>query len=165
MTTRWSTDTDTNILPMNMYIPNIGEVQYYSEAAWNPGQLQRASMEEGVWESPLSVWFKMEWIVPEFKTWRHISNLMLHISHLVGQIDVNTVQNTIPSPTFDNIPDYNPRRKAFVLSAKQQERIRQIVWQDLTWAEGEIVYTSLGEEVFLRGTNWEMEPIGLSDNF
>ncbi len=152
-------------LPTRVYIPDIQEVQYYSEAAWNPKQFNNNSIEHAIWESPLSVQFKVEWVVPEFKTWVDASNLVLHINHLVWRIDVSAVENQVLSPTFDNIPDYNPRRKVFVLSERQRERIRRIVWGSLSGANGEIVYTSLGEEIFLRNTRWEMEPIGLSDNF
>ncbi len=152
-------------LPIYLYIPSHQEVQYYSEVAWNPKQLDNNSSQNAIWESPLSVQFKIEWVVPEFKTWVNISNLVLHISHLVWRIDVNAVENQVLSPTFENVPDYNPRRRALILSKQRQERIREIVWGDLSEAEGEIVYTSLGEEIFLKNTKWEMKPIGLSDNF
>lgn len=152
-------------LPVNLYIPDIQEVRYYSGIAWNPNRFHRLENEEDIWESPMSVQFQLGWLISESKEWRNTLSYRLHIRHLVWKIDTSIIGDMIPSPEFSNIPEYNPARRALTLSGNQKTRVRTIVWNGLIGAHGEVIYTSLGEEVFLRNAKREMEPIGLSDNF
>lgn len=147
-----------------IYLPELSEIRKYSEAAGNPKALQRNAElgENGIWESPISLKFTVDSFIPEMNQNIETSRLIIRIKNLIGKIDTSLVENQVTSPEFSNIPNVSKSRRAVLLSDKQKERIKQIIhWGILEWIEWEVIYTAMGEEIYLRDTQGKMEPVGI----